>query len=122
MGLNYARLLVEVKMGENLPKGIMFCNEKGMLVTQKVTYDQHPSICKACHKYGHIEEVCQKKKAEVHKKDTKKVEVTNVPIKEEKGESKKADTDQYHEVHRDRYWGVSRLGLFQSKLQNLQLH
>lgn len=39
LGLNFARLPVEVKVGAELPDKVMFRNEKGHLITQKVAYD-----------------------------------------------------------------------------------
>ncbi|XP_060201887.1 uncharacterized protein LOC132630314 [Lycium barbarum] len=46
--LNFARLLVEVKIGEELPDEVLFRNEKRTVVTQRVTYDWRPSICTHC--------------------------------------------------------------------------
>jgi len=39
VGLNFARLLVEVGMDTKLPDSIMFRNEWGNLIEQKVMYD-----------------------------------------------------------------------------------
>ncbi|KAJ8536725.1 hypothetical protein K7X08_035126 [Anisodus acutangulus] len=65
LGLNFATLLVEVKVGEELPDEVLFRNEKGNVITQKVTYDWRPSICEHCHKYGHNSDSCMKNKKEV---------------------------------------------------------
>ncbi|KAH0682964.1 hypothetical protein KY290_021554 [Solanum tuberosum] len=61
-GLNFARILVEVEMGTQLPDVVKFKNEKGKLVEQSVQYDWKPILCKFCNKYGHDEEVCRLKK------------------------------------------------------------
>lgn len=61
-GLNFARILVEVKMGEELPEEIMFRNEKGAVITQTVTYGWKPTKCEVCNKYGRKGENCRKNK------------------------------------------------------------
>lgn len=53
LGLNFARLLVEVKVGEELPDEVRFKNERDIVITQVVTYDWKPLICSHFHKYGH---------------------------------------------------------------------
>lgn len=54
LGLSFARLLVEVKVGNELSEEVMFRNEKGVVLTQKVSYDWKPSLYEHCHKYGHL--------------------------------------------------------------------
>lgn len=39
IGMNFARLLVEVGMDANLPEKNYFWNERGNLIEKKVTYD-----------------------------------------------------------------------------------
>ncbi|KAH0682419.1 hypothetical protein KY290_020984 [Solanum tuberosum] len=46
LGLSFARLLIEVKVGNKLPEEVMFRNEKGIVLTQKVSYDWKPLLCK----------------------------------------------------------------------------
>lgn len=53
IGLNFARLLVDVGMDTKLPDSIMFRNEWENLIEQKVMYDWRPTLCKFCHQYGH---------------------------------------------------------------------
>ncbi|KAK4715958.1 hypothetical protein R3W88_014296 [Solanum pinnatisectum] len=62
IGLNFARLLVEVALDAQLPEKILFRNEKGNLIEQKVTYDWRPTLCKFYKKYGHSGDDCRKKK------------------------------------------------------------
>lgn len=40
---------------------VLFKNEKGNVIEQKVLYVLKPTIWKFCKKYGHFEEVCRKK-------------------------------------------------------------
>lgn len=56
LGLNYARLLIEVELDSKLPEIVLFKNEKGNVIEQKVTYDWWPILCKHCKKYDHSEE------------------------------------------------------------------
>ncbi|XP_019233469.1 PREDICTED: uncharacterized protein LOC109214047 [Nicotiana attenuata] len=62
VGLNFARLLVEVKIGEQFPESIFFKNEKGIIIEQRITYDWKPSVCEECQKYGHTGENCRRTK------------------------------------------------------------
>lgn len=61
VGLNFARLLVEVGMDAKLQDTVVFRNEKGYLIEQKVLYDWRPTLCKFCHQYGHDIAKCRKK-------------------------------------------------------------
>ncbi|XP_060211616.1 uncharacterized protein LOC132639151 [Lycium barbarum] len=70
VGLNFAKLLVEVKIGSALPDTIYFRNERGKVIEQKVMYDWKPSMCSICQKYGHTAEICRRNKA-----NEKKVEL-----------------------------------------------
>ncbi|XP_019244532.1 PREDICTED: uncharacterized protein LOC109224406 [Nicotiana attenuata] len=99
MGLSFARLLVEVQMDTKLPDKVFFKNERGLLLEQKVQYDWKPTLCKACRKYGHDEQVCKTKKqvADVKpteegigKKEEQPTEQMNKPsaIKDGEGTSK----------------------------------
>lgn len=63
IGLNFARMLIEVEMDAVLSDRIWFKNEKGMLIEQRVLYDWKPTLCKHCKKYGHDEGECRKKKS-----------------------------------------------------------
>ncbi|XP_019248818.1 PREDICTED: uncharacterized protein LOC109228098 [Nicotiana attenuata] len=62
IGLNFARLLIEVDVDSPLPDKVQFRNEKGALIEQRIQYDWKPVLCKQCHKYGHSEEDCRRKK------------------------------------------------------------
>lgn len=87
MGLNFARLLIEVGIDTRLPDTIFFRNEKGNLVEQKVQYDWKPTLYKACKKYGHSEVDCRKKaqaQAELSPKKQQDTESNNIAISEDK--------------------------------------
>ena len=58
--LNFARVMVEVQMKQELPDTIIFCNEYGMEICQNIEYEWRPSICKKCSGIGHSEEDCRK--------------------------------------------------------------
>ncbi|XP_070037054.1 uncharacterized protein [Nicotiana tomentosiformis] len=68
IGLNFARLLIEVDIDGPLSKKIMFKNERGNLVELKVQYDWKPILCKCSNKYGHNEEACRRKKTKTQQK------------------------------------------------------
>ncbi|XP_070023391.1 uncharacterized protein [Nicotiana sylvestris] len=61
IGLNFARLIIDVDIDTLLLEKIMFRNERGNLIEQKIQYDWKPILCKCCNKYGHNEEACRKK-------------------------------------------------------------
>ncbi|KAK4713180.1 hypothetical protein R3W88_019087 [Solanum pinnatisectum] len=79
IGLNFARLMLEVDTNVALPDIINFRNEKGQLIEQRVIYEWKPTLCTYCKKYGHSEEVCRKKnmpRKENKKKDQPQKEET----------------------------------------------
>lgn len=61
-GLNFARLLVKVKIGAQLPKEIYFRNEKGVVIDQNIIYEWKSSVYGTYHKYGHTTDLCRKNK------------------------------------------------------------
>ncbi|XP_059288637.1 uncharacterized protein LOC132041991 [Lycium ferocissimum] len=74
IGLNFARLLVEVQIDTPLPDVVLLKNERGKVIEQRVTYDWKPSICKVCQKYGLIEDICRKNKKNVPEGNEGKVQ------------------------------------------------
>lgn len=56
IGLNYARLLIDVEVNAALPEKIWFRNENGNLIEQKLLYDWKPPLRKFYSKYGHAED------------------------------------------------------------------
>ena len=61
VGLNIARLMVEVDMDVILPDTINLRNEKGNLIEQNVTHKWKPTLCAYCKKYGYSNEIIRKK-------------------------------------------------------------
>ncbi|XP_074265765.1 uncharacterized protein LOC141588209 [Silene latifolia] len=59
--LGYARLLVEVEIGQAFPEKLTFQDEKGQEVTILVEYEWRPTICGDCKGKGHTTDMCKKK-------------------------------------------------------------
>lgn len=59
-GVNFARILVEVKIDNVLNEKVMLKNERGLLIEQKVEYEWKPLLYMYCNKYGHRGEECRK--------------------------------------------------------------
>lgn len=81
--LNFVRVMVEVGIHDVLPENIVFCNEHGSRVEQKVEYEWRPIKCSTCKGFGHEGENCRNK-------DGKKIWV-------KKGKSVK-DTEGFQQV------------------------
>ncbi|XP_074301599.1 uncharacterized protein LOC141633001 [Silene latifolia] len=58
--LGYARLMIEVHVGQDLPDKIYFKDEKGVEVSVLVEYEWRPDICNICKGIGHISGKCRK--------------------------------------------------------------
>ncbi|XP_074266623.1 uncharacterized protein LOC141589901 [Silene latifolia] len=71
--LEYARFLVEVRMGHNLPDMIEFIDDKDVIQKQEVSYEWKPLVCSQCTGIGHDAAMCRKRAAEVRKKPAQKV-------------------------------------------------
>lgn len=94
LGLSYARMLVEVNLGQKLPEEILFRNEKGVIVSQSVTYDWKHSLCDHCNKYGHEKEDCRKLKP-TKGKEVETAETSNEEKGPEKGKEKEIVTKRF---------------------------
>ncbi|CAI9112834.1 OLC1v1013328C1 [Oldenlandia corymbosa var. corymbosa] len=57
--VQYARILVEMEIKEQVPEQICFEDEKGNVQEQKVTYEWKPVQCQGCKGYGHSGEQCR---------------------------------------------------------------
>ncbi|KAL9243880.1 hypothetical protein vseg_017717 [Gypsophila vaccaria] len=62
--LGYARVLVELKVDQKLPKSIKFIDEKKNIREIMVEYEWKPITCKSCKKMGHETGVCRVKKVQ----------------------------------------------------------
>ncbi|XP_010694730.1 uncharacterized protein LOC104907492 [Beta vulgaris subsp. vulgaris] len=58
--LQYARVMVEPQLQQRLPDTILFCNDYGRVVEQRVEYEWRPTLCHKCEGIGHGEEECRK--------------------------------------------------------------
>ncbi|XP_048502886.1 uncharacterized protein LOC125498678 [Beta vulgaris subsp. vulgaris] len=56
--LEYARVLVEVRVDQTFLKEISYVNEKGMVAVQPVHYECKPITCLECRGIGHTQEEC----------------------------------------------------------------
>ena len=88
--LEYAIVLVEVKLDQGFPEKVAFMNEKGDMQEQKVEYECKPIFCSDCRGIWHNMEQCRKKKQEIaqrnvktrqvwRRKDTVEVQNKNAP-------------------------------------------
>lgn len=96
--LLYARVLMEIQVGQNYPDEVHFMNEKGLKVTQKVAYEWLPIQCSKCHGIGHRSEVCKKntgKKIWVAKTSVRIEPQQNQQGKVVQGESQKQDDEGF---------------------------
>lgn len=94
LGLSYARMLVEVNVGQKLPEEILFRNEKGSIISQFVTYDQKPSLCEHCNKNVHEKEDCRKLKS-TKGKEVETLETSNKKKRPEKGKEPEQVTKRF---------------------------
>lgn len=75
--LMFAKILVEVTIGQHYPKCIQFVNEKGALMEQSVEYDWLPIECTHCRGIGHASHACSKN----NPKQNKVTKVVSKPVK-----------------------------------------
>ncbi|XP_074266947.1 uncharacterized protein LOC141590242 [Silene latifolia] len=66
--LGYARIMVEVSMGQDFPDVIEFLDEMDVCHRQIVHYEWKPVKCTECSGMGHLAAVCRKKKEVVQNK------------------------------------------------------
>ncbi|XP_074277513.1 uncharacterized protein LOC141601143 [Silene latifolia] len=80
--LGYARLLVEVEIGQFFPDHIVFLDEKGVEVRVNVEYEWKPTICNTCKGIGHTTDMCKPKQEPIPRQSrTKPPNVSKVPQK-----------------------------------------
>ncbi|XP_074283130.1 uncharacterized protein LOC141607675 [Silene latifolia] len=63
--LGYARLLIEVDIGQEFPDKFFFLDEKGKEVCVLVEYEWKPTICSTCKGICHTQDMCRKKDTSV---------------------------------------------------------
>ncbi|XP_062114224.1 uncharacterized protein LOC133825275 [Humulus lupulus] len=72
--MQFARVLVEVEITEEVPQSIQFLNERGQLMEQLLEFEWLPTQCKRCRVYGHTETLCNRKQGEVWRKKVRNVD------------------------------------------------
>ncbi|XP_062089528.1 uncharacterized protein LOC133796064 [Humulus lupulus] len=82
--MQFARVLVEIEISDEVPRSIQFLNEIGQLMEQLLEFEWLPTQCKQCRIYGHTEAWCNRKQGEVWRKKERNIE----------GEYKQQSTDQ----------------------------
>ncbi|XP_062089181.1 uncharacterized protein LOC133795740 [Humulus lupulus] len=58
--LQFARVLVEVKLSQSFPSSISFVNEKDEMIRLDIHYEWKPSLCSICKGLGHEDLECRK--------------------------------------------------------------
>ncbi|XP_074283597.1 uncharacterized protein LOC141608138 [Silene latifolia] len=66
--MGFARIMVEVTIGQQFPDSIQFFDENGNIQRARIVYDWLPTTCSSCKRMGHIVEVCRKGNANVGQK------------------------------------------------------
>ncbi|CAI9099038.1 OLC1v1035799C1 [Oldenlandia corymbosa var. corymbosa] len=56
--VQFARILVEMKIAANVPDKLVFEDEKGHVKVQKIVYEWLPTKCDHCSEYGHLTTKC----------------------------------------------------------------
>ncbi|XP_074288423.1 uncharacterized protein LOC141613582 [Silene latifolia] len=70
--LGFARVMVELKIGQKFPKSIKFLDEKQHLVEIELGYEWKPVMCSKCKQLGHEKENCRKGQKKIVTKVVKK--------------------------------------------------
>ncbi|XP_074300544.1 uncharacterized protein LOC141631823 [Silene latifolia] len=61
--LGFARVMVELKLGQSFPKSIKFLDENKQVVSVDIVYEWKPSLCTKCKQLGHEKDQCRRNKA-----------------------------------------------------------
>ncbi|XP_074288392.1 uncharacterized protein LOC141613555 [Silene latifolia] len=75
--LGFARIMIEVDIGQHFPTAISFIDEHGVTQSVRVVYDWLQILCTACKGIGHLATDCRKK---VPKPVVRKVPPPKVPV------------------------------------------
>ncbi|XP_074289212.1 uncharacterized protein LOC141614360 [Silene latifolia] len=60
--LGFARVMMELKLGQKFPEKIKFLDEKKQVIYVPVVYEWKPSVCTKCNQIGHDQDKCRKHK------------------------------------------------------------
>ncbi|XP_074315686.1 uncharacterized protein LOC141651893 [Silene latifolia] len=70
--LGFARVMVELQLGQKFPSSVRFMDEKNKMVTVKVEYEWKPIVCTNCNQLGHDKGQCRKGRKSVSHKPVRK--------------------------------------------------
>ncbi|XP_019251274.1 PREDICTED: uncharacterized protein LOC109230204 [Nicotiana attenuata] len=114
--MTFARVLVKVTLDQPYAQTIMFENEVGKIVEQRVHYEWKPTLCKECNNYGHEVTECRKhtqmEKQMANKKEWEKDhnsagetmnqnKARNDEVKQKQNEKEKVETGNQQENRRE---------------------
>lgn len=85
--VQYARILVEVRLEQEFPEQIYFINEYDERITVPVTYEWKPTLCSVCKGLGHEAAECRRRVKQVWQAKPKVPEVVQVHDKTDRQES-----------------------------------
>ncbi|XP_074318867.1 uncharacterized protein LOC141655697 [Silene latifolia] len=96
----FARILVEVDLSKELPKGMTLQTPYRGTVLQKIVYEWLPYYCHTCHKIGHTKDRCNKNKVrQVYQPKQPVTETAStvqpVPVSEPVMPAKRVDKDGF---------------------------
>ncbi|XP_048496435.1 uncharacterized protein LOC125495687 [Beta vulgaris subsp. vulgaris] len=93
--LEYARVLVEVRLDQEFPKEVAYMNEKGIVVMQQIQYECKPIMCADYKGIGHNMVECRQKKLEVAQRNQKpkKIWVPKATNTDQGGKSEEVQGD-----------------------------
>lgn len=60
--LMFGRVMVDIRLSQDLPNAVFFENERGVVIEQTIEYEWRLLVCTCCHGYGHTSEKCRKNK------------------------------------------------------------
>ncbi|KAL9230735.1 hypothetical protein vseg_006049 [Gypsophila vaccaria] len=89
--IGFARVMVELKIDQNLPEVVSFKDEKGLLTNVEVEYEWKPVTCANCKGMGHLKEQCRRLEPNKTQKPTVK-KVWRPVAKGTEGNKKQAET------------------------------
>ncbi|XP_074305749.1 uncharacterized protein LOC141640971 [Silene latifolia] len=93
--LGFARVMIELNVGQKCPKQVKFMDEAGAVVSIKNKYEWRPDICLKCKGIGHTGDQCRKTDLTVKKKYvTKQVWQPVAPVAATTTESVDVATDE----------------------------
>ncbi|CAI9116819.1 OLC1v1018080C1 [Oldenlandia corymbosa var. corymbosa] len=85
--VQFARILVEIKIAASVPDKLVFEDEKGNVKVQKIVYEWLPTRCTHCTEYGHLTDKCRLKLRKVEDKPKQPLSAWKKVEKKDEGRS-----------------------------------